>query len=369
MSELIEFLKGLFATDKWPARWHCGYWSDFHGWLYIISDLIVWLAYFAIPVIILNYFSKKRTGLNFQKIYLLFAVFILLCGSTHFLDALMFWWPAYRLNAVVRFATGVASIATVIALIKVLPVAFKMKTGLELEQEIARRIEAERQLAEANDGLRAFAYVASHDLQEPLRKINTYTSLLQEANASAFDTKSKGYAEKIATSSAKMQNLIKDVLNLSSINDNIDFQAVNLADAVEDAMDDLEVKILERSATIKISDMPLVKGNASYLSQLFMNLISNSIKFSKGRPIINIEGFERGNDVVIKLSDNGIGMEQDRTDKIFEPFHRLNSKQEYDGSGIGLAICKKIVDIHQGEIAVKSELGKGTTFLITLPKA
>ncbi|HEX8357349.1 MAG TPA: two-component sensor histidine kinase, partial [Segetibacter sp.] len=99
MKQIIEFFKGFFDTNKWPARWNCGYWSDFHGWLYIVSDLMVWLAYFLIPVIILKYFLKKRSGIKFHGIYILFAAFILLCGSTHFLDAVMFWLPMYRFNA------------------------------------------------------------------------------------------------------------------------------------------------------------------------------------------------------------------------------------------------------------------------------
>src|SRR5687767_3232988 len=177
MKEIDEFFRNLFSYDLWPPRWKCGYWSDFHGYIYIASGLLVWVAYFLIPLIIVNYFYKKKATIRFRKVYILFASFILLCGSTHFIDALMFWIPMYRLNAIVRLITGVVSLLTVYHLVKVLPELFKQQTNLELENEIIRRKEVELQLAEANHGLEAFAYIASHDLQEPLRKIKTFTTL------------------------------------------------------------------------------------------------------------------------------------------------------------------------------------------------
>ncbi len=177
MNDIAEFFKGLFDTDKWPARWHCGEWTDFHGWLYITSDIMIWAAYFLIPVIIINYFSKKKGTIKFQKVYILFATFILLCGCTHLLDAMMFWFPMYRLSALVRFATGLVSLFTVYQLVKLLPTIFKQKTSTELEKEILRREQAEKLLEEANKNLQSFAYVASHDFQETFRKITTISEL------------------------------------------------------------------------------------------------------------------------------------------------------------------------------------------------
>src|SRR5260221_6905523 len=117
MGQFINFFKNLFDASDWPPRWHCGKWSEFHGWLYIISDLLIWSAYFAIPVIIIRYITRKQHA-RFLKIYFLFAAFILACGATHFLDALAFWLPVYRLNALIRFATGVLSWVTVFHLIR-----------------------------------------------------------------------------------------------------------------------------------------------------------------------------------------------------------------------------------------------------------
>jgi two-component system, chemotaxis family, sensor kinase Cph1 len=369
MGGIIEFFKGLLATDQWPARWHCGYWSNFHGWLFIISDLLIWAAYFMIPVIIINYIIEKKTDLKFNKAYIYFAAFILLCGTTHFFDAMMFWVPMYRLNALIRMATAVISLFTVYYLIKILPDAFRQKTYVELEKEIALRKIAENKMQESNRGLEAFAYIASHDLQEPLRKISTFSSILFDLNQSAFDEKSKQLAEKITSSTVRMQTMINDVLSLSTLSEETPFTTVDVADAVHSAMLDLEIKRQEKSAVIHIGELPPVHGNKAYLGQLFLNLISNSLKFSKSIPHIEISGEKAGDKVRISVSDNGIGMNPEDLNTIFNAFQRLNPRAEYEGSGIGLAICRKIVQIHKGKIEVKSTPGTGTTFIIELPAA
>lgn len=132
MTEFAEFFVKLFDTADWPPRWICGKWSDFHGWLYIFSDITIWLAYFFIPVILI-WFVQKNPRVPFLPVFWLFSLFIILCGSTHILDALMFWWPGYRLSALLRFFTAIVSLATVFALIKDLPSALLLKPEKELE--------------------------------------------------------------------------------------------------------------------------------------------------------------------------------------------------------------------------------------------
>lgn len=120
MEQLEDFITKLFLADDWPARWVCGEWSSFHGWLYITSDIAIWLAYFVIPAIII-FFIQKRHNLPFLPVFWLFGAFIILCGSTHLIDALMFWWPGYRLSALVRVLTALVSLATAFVLIRDLP--------------------------------------------------------------------------------------------------------------------------------------------------------------------------------------------------------------------------------------------------------
>jgi PAS domain S-box-containing protein len=144
MNQLKDFFVNLFSVSDWPPRWHCGRWTDFHGWLYIISDLMIWTAYFTIPVTIIRFVAQKKDA-RFTKLYFLFAGFILACGATHFLDALAFWLPMYRLSAFMRFVTGVVSWVTVFYLVKHLPLLFSLKSQAALEAEInLRRISEEK---------------------------------------------------------------------------------------------------------------------------------------------------------------------------------------------------------------------------------
>ncbi|HWB26179.1 MAG TPA: PAS domain S-box protein [Chitinophagaceae bacterium] len=152
MKQVIDFFSKLFDTADWPPRWHCGKWSDFHGWLYIISDLLIWAAYFAIPIIIIRFITYKKHQ-QFIKLYFLFAAFILACGATHFLDAITFWFPVYRLSALMRAITAIVSWLTVFSLIKIVPLAFSLKSPRELETEIEMRKKAEAELQIKNQQL------------------------------------------------------------------------------------------------------------------------------------------------------------------------------------------------------------------------
>lgn len=143
-----EFILGIFSTADWPARWVCGNWSEFHGWLYIFSDLLIWASYFTIPILLIILLNKRK-DIPFTGIIWLFVAFIVLCGLTHLFDALLFWWPAYRLSAILRLATGIVSATAVIALIKVLPRIHSLRTIEDLEQEIDERKELEDKLSQS----------------------------------------------------------------------------------------------------------------------------------------------------------------------------------------------------------------------------
>ena len=146
MGQLAEFFSQLLETSDWPPRWSCGYWSDFHGWLYIASDVMIWLAYFTIPAIIV-WFVQRRPTVPFLPVFWLFGAFILLCGTTHAIDALIFWWPAYRVSAICRFATAVVSLATVFALIRDLPRALELRPPGQDDAEL----DATKQLLSERD--------------------------------------------------------------------------------------------------------------------------------------------------------------------------------------------------------------------------
>ncbi|HTI12860.1 MAG TPA: PAS domain S-box protein [Puia sp.] len=149
MKDIADFFRQLIDSSDWPPRWHCGKWTEFHGWLYIISDLLIWSSYFAIPVVIIKYISRKQDA-RFIRLYFLFAAFILACGATHFLDAVAFWVPLYRLSAFVRLITGLISWITVFYIVKYLPMAVSLRPVKELEQEIEHRQKAEEKFTSLN---------------------------------------------------------------------------------------------------------------------------------------------------------------------------------------------------------------------------
>lgn len=232
-------------------------------------------------------------------------------------------------------------------------------TKKELENKVA-------ELNRVNKDLEHFAYIASHDLQEPIRKISNYFSLLCISLEGKLDEKSEGLKEKILSSTQRAQRLVNDLLTLSMLNENLVLGPVDLNSLLKDVLDDMEMRITEKQARVEVELLPKVLGVHSYLVQLFLNFLSNSLKFSKVPPVIRISSSTEARFAKIHIEDNGIGMEQQHLTKIFEAFQRLHPKHKYEGTGIGLAICQKIVQAHNGKIEVKSQAGVGTVFTVSL---
>lgn len=232
-------------------------------------------------------------------------------------------------------------------------------TSLELER---RNIE----LVTSNQQLEQFAYVASHDLQEPLRKIQTFANLAHKFKAD--DEKRNTYLSKISTSAARMSKLIRDVLNYSRLAEDKDAkEVVDLNEVWAQLLQDFELTIQEKKAVVTSDTLPTIKGSRQQIFQLFANLLSNSLKFCEKTPhISNRYQIENGKHI-FHFIDNGIGFEQKYAQHVFEVFKRLHDQTSYSGTGIGLAICKRIIANHHGSIEVNSELGKGTMFKISLP--
>jgi PAS domain S-box-containing protein len=203
MDQLFQFFSKLFDSSDWPPRWHCGKWSEFHGWLYIISDLLIWSAYFTIPVVILKYISKKQ-DIKFVRLYFLFAAFILACGSTHFLDAVAFWIPVYRLNALVRFITGILSWITVFYLVKLLPSAFSLKSQAALELEIEQRKKAEEQFQQLTTDL-------DNRIKERTTELSHYKYALDESSIVAI-TDHKGIIKHVNDNFCKISKYSREEL-------------------------------------------------------------------------------------------------------------------------------------------------------------
>jgi two-component system, chemotaxis family, sensor kinase Cph1 len=362
---MIDFLIHVFDGSDFPPRWHCGSWTLGHGWLHVASDLGVWSAYLAIPCL-LGYFVVRKKDMPFRPILWLFVAFILACGTTHLMEAAIFWWPAYRLAGLIKLITAVVSWCTVIALVPAAPMMLTMRTPAELEREIAAREAAEEALRQANHDLERrvqervaeldrmniileqraaelgrsngeleqFAYVASHDLQEPLRMVASYLELLAERYKDRLDEKASKYIEYAVDGAVRMKCLIEDLLVFSRLTRGKAYERIETQAALNEALANL----------------------------------GKAIEFCERDPPRVHVGAERTDEEwLFTVRDNGIGIAPQHQERIFQIFQRLHGRDKYSGTGMGLPICKKVVEHHGGRIWVESQPGTGTTFLFTFP--
>ena len=290
----------------------------------------------------------------------------------------MTWW--FRLAIVVCFAGGIIGFyrfrMNVIKTQKTKLQQQVQKQTRQLlkstEEEQKSRKEAEQaniDLERKNKELEQFAYVASHDLQEPLRTTSSFVGLIQKQYKGQLDEKADKYLSFIAQSSDRMKVLIKDLLDYSRIGRKKELEEVDCNIMLNEVLADLGKAINETGAEITTEQLPVVNGYLTEIKQLFQNLIINAIKFREKTipPQINISVQKISGYWQFAFKDNGIGIAKENNERIFIIFQRLHTRNEYSGSGIGLSHSKKIVELHKGKIWMESELGKGTTFYFTLP--
>jgi light-regulated signal transduction histidine kinase (bacteriophytochrome) len=252
---------------------------------------------------------------------------------------------------------------------------FRRNYSKTLEKSIVERTKElevqNNKLLSSNKELERFAYIASHDLKEPLLNINSFSKLLSKEVEETENEKLKGYANIINTGSERMYQLVESILEFSKLADGkvLKFDQVDLDQVLEQVRESLEVKMLEGNVSLQVKQLPNTYGSASLLSSVFKNLIENAIKFNtSGHPKIEIDYKEENNKFLFSIKDNGIGVKADFKESIFEMFNRLNNRNEFQGSGMGLSICKKIIELHKGEIWVENNKAEGSTFYFTIPK-
>jgi signal transduction histidine kinase/HAMP domain-containing protein len=258
------------------------------------------------------------------------------------------------------------------------------KANIKLKDEIAMRARSEvmlksynKKLESQNRELQDFAYIASHDLQEPLRKIQAFGDRLKNKYGELLSEQGRDYLERMQNAAGRMQRLIEDLLTYSRVTTKAQpFTNVNLAQIAREVISDLEIQIAEKKGLIEIENLPVVEADPTQIRQLVQNLVANSLKFHRddAPPVIKIysdfAGDRNGETqkvCKITVEDNGIGFEEKYAERIFGVFQRLHGREKYEGSGIGLAVCRKIVERHGGEITASGAPGRGAKFEITLP--
>ena len=509
-------MSGFFDTSSFPPRWHCGDWSPLQGWLTITSDLAIFAAYTAIPVTIALYVRAKR-DVPFPHVFWLFSAFIFACGATHLIEAIIFWYPIYPVQAVVKVFTALVSIAAVLATAHIMPKALAIpgmaSMNIRLQAEVAARtasqdqllarggelqrsetrllaaqqaarigdwsfdpttqkiswsdevyrlfrrdpaqgppkdfsvnlslytaegaatlqavmaeidggaarsecdlevrlpdgaiawhhsiLHAERggdgrllrmwgttqditakkldalakeqqrqELQRINQQLEQFAYIASHDLLEPLRKMRFFADVVTVESANRLTPDGEDALRRMATASDRMSRLVKDLLAFARAGKSlITVKPVDLGEVLREALENCETGVRESAAVIEIGALPEVPGDPQLLAQVFQNLIANAVRYRHPqRPLaIRIGAVINHGHVCITVQDNGLGFAQDQAGRLFEPFVRLHPQVTSDGTGIGLAICRRIVEAHGGSIAAVGRDDGGADFVVTLP--
>ncbi len=423
---MLDAFENLFSSSPFMAHGHCYLWNSELVWLHVSADSLIAFSYYSIPVTLV-YFVQKRKDLPFDWIFLLFGSFIILCGTTHLMEIWTLWHPTYWTAGFLKAFTALVSIGTAASLIPLIPKALALPSPAQLEaanlalgQEVVERKRAEEyvttlnselekrvqertqelsqtnaelkfeinqrqlaqdklkvytlQLEQSNRELQDFAFVASHDLQEPLRKIQAFGDRLKSKYSEVLAEQGRDYLERMQGASNRMQTLIEDLLNFSRVTTKAQpFVAVNLNQVLKGVLSDLETRIEQVGGKVEFGDLLTIEADPSQMRQIIQNLISNALKFHQPNcpPVVKIDSKiitkDGQNLCEIRIADNGIGFDEKYLDRIFIVFQRLHGRSEYEGTGIGLAICRKIVERHSGSITATSTPSQGSTFIITLP--
>ncbi|WP_302080707.1 PAS domain S-box protein [Salinibaculum rarum] len=253
------------------------------------------------------------------------------------------------------------------SLLEVLSATVEAALGRAERESVLR--ETQRKLKQSNEELEQFAYAASHDLQEPLRTVSSYLTLLERRYGDELDDDATEFIDFAVDGADRMRKMIQALLAYSRVDTRgQSFESVDVPTLFERVTDNLKLTIEETDATVTTPTADLsVTGDPSQLVQMFQNLVENGIKYNTDTPRVDIRASHDDGMVTFEVTDNGIGMEDGQTDEIFEVFQRLHTREEFDGTGIGLSICRKVVDRHGGQISVESAPGEGSTFTVTLP--
>ena len=400
---MFDFFSKLLDANFMPHG-HCFFWRPDILWLHVISDGLTAASYFVIPFGLLRLW-RKREDLDFHWMFLLFGAFILACGTTHAMSIWTLWTPMYRLEGVIKAATAFASVPTALLLVRLLPQLIALPSPAQLalvnqalQEQIAERIAAEdrvkslnevleirvaqrtKELEDANHALRIanrnleqFAFSASHDLREPLRNVAIYSQILQKQYGGQFDEKADRYLGYLVHGAQRMDRLVSDLLTYTraGIADE-GLSSVDSGKVLNSVVSNLREALESSKGTVTSDALPTVLMYETALERLLANLIENAIKYRKEDepPMVHVSARMSGDLWQFSIKDNGIGIAPEYHEQVFGVFKRLHGQGgKIPGTGIGLAICQRIVGRAGGRLWVESAIGAGSTFHFTLPAA
>ncbi|WDE98093.1 ATP-binding protein [Lentisphaera profundi] len=392
----------FFDISRFPARWNCGTWPEYLGWMHIISDVLTALAYFAIPTLIIIFIRKRKEWKCPALLYLFIIAMFCACGLTHLIEAIIFWYPIYPLGGVMKVITAIVSIIAVIVIFKFVPKALEIPAIVDanriLEVKVRERTDQlEAQSAElrrsnlklqqqtekanyANRSKSEFLANMSHEIRTPMNAILGFSELMERMD---LDDKSQQFVKRIRSSGKSLLNLINEILDLAKVEAGklkIHCTPAEPRVLLEEIRCLFEQKIIEYGVAFKLEideHVPkLLMYDEGRLRQVLVNILSNATKFtSEGYIHLDIKSStpqddpqENRVDLTITVEDSGIGIAQDQVDDIFEAFGQAHGQgvTEYGGTGLGLSISKSLMEMMGGRIKVESELGKGSIFQLEL---
>jgi signal transduction histidine kinase len=386
----MGLIQRLFSTDGFMPHEMCYGLNPAVIWLHVVSDALIAIAYFSIPLTLV-YFVRQRKDLVFDWMFLCFAVFIVACGTTHLMEILNIWHPTYWLSGVIKAITALTSIVTAILLVRLVPMALALPSPAQLRranQSLQKEVDERKQASDrierlntellsqtakleaANQELEAFGYTVSHDLRAPLRHIDGYVDMLRD-EAPAVGEKGTRYMKVISESAKQMGLLIDGLLAFSRMGRSaMTLAPTAMAKLIEDVRVELAPDMKDRTIEWHIGPLPSVRVDRALFKLVWTNLLSNAVKYTKNREktVISIGYEEKGAELEFFVKDNGAGFDMKYIENLFGIFQRLHLKEEFEGTGIGLANVRRIVARHGGRTWAQGELDAGATFYFTIPK-
>jgi light-regulated signal transduction histidine kinase (bacteriophytochrome) len=298
--------------------------------------------------------------------FVLFAVFIVACGTTHLMEIWTLWHPSYWLSGAVKVVTAGASIGTAILLVPLIPKAIALPSPAQLAAK-------NDELEAVNRELETFSYSVSHDLRAPLRAMDGFSRVLLEDHGQQLGAEGVRSLNVIRANAQRMGRLIDDLLEFSRLSrKELQRSQVDMEALARAAADDLrrDPALAAGAATIEIGPLPAVRGDAGLLHQVWANFIGNALKYWRTRtaPRVEISAGEQNGDLVYRVHDNGVGFDPIYADKLFGVFQRLHSAEEFEGTGVGLALVQRILERHGGRIWADGRPDQGATFYFMLPR-